>query len=403
MEQVSLTDTQSRNIFFERCILNSIDYWHSWLANNKTDITTLDRDRHNIVKAISFALYLEEADWPTTRSLIEIFSPYVEKRGFWENWGSILSRAIEVAQQLKDTPNEVKLSILAARLFFRQSRLKEAIKYYRRTVRLARQVGDQFNEARAYTNLGYHYAEQGQWYRAEVLCCYALQLFEQINNDHGLAHTHNHLGYLYTCQCRWEQAQLHLQQACQIWQTIRDMHGLIFGYINLGGLYIRLDQPFPALSYLKKALDLAKHTGEQILVGTIHMNIGSAYMLGGKFNQAEKHAQQAEHIFQKFTNISGLAQVWNILGDIHLRQQQFQGAKQYLKKSLTLWLKLDSTVGQIEVLLDLIALELACKNYAQAKAYFGQGERLIGFSYQATIYHNYLSRLDKYRRSLLIE
>ena len=161
---------------------------------------------------------------------------------------------LEVAQQNKDMTSEVTLSVLFARLLFRQSRFKEAIYHYRRTIQTSRKIGDRYNQARACTNLGYHYIERGLWFRAKVLCCHALKLFDALDNNHGRAHTKNHLGILYIKQHRWKLAQHHLERACSIWQTMGDNHGLMRGYLNLGALFNDSEQPKKSLIYLEKGL-----------------------------------------------------------------------------------------------------------------------------------------------------
>jgi Flp pilus assembly protein TadD len=99
----------------------------------------------------------------------------MERRGLWNVWNSMLRRAIQMADFVGDEVASVNLSALLARLLFQQSYFTEASHTYRQTIRLARKTRDKFNEARACSNLGYYYAENGQWYRAEVLCCYALK------------------------------------------------------------------------------------------------------------------------------------------------------------------------------------------------------------------------------------
>lgn len=239
MASISLTDVPGRANFFRQTVLNNLRYWQGWLETNLNQATALDRERNAIAKALSFAFDLDPA-WPVVFELVTTLSPLMERRGHWDLWQWVLTRALETAQRMEDRAAEVTLSALLARLLFQQSRYKEAVCHYRRTIRLARQIGDQFNEARACTNLGYHFIEQGRWQRAEVLCCYALCLFEAIDSDHGRAHTENHLGILYTRRHRWPEARQHLERACNIWQAMGDDHGSMRGYLNLGGLYRHL-------------------------------------------------------------------------------------------------------------------------------------------------------------------
>lgn len=399
MAIASLTDTQSCTRFFQRRVLISLQYWQDYIAAREADIAAQDSERNGIIRAISFGLDLDEA-WPATYELINAFSSYMERRGYWETWNSVLSRAIEAARRAEDMVAEVNLSALSARLWQRQSRFKEAIARYRRTIRLARRNGDRFNEARACSNLGYLYIEQGHWHRAEVLCRHALSIFEQIGSDHGRAHTENHLGILYTRQRLWDKAQLHLKRACAIWQSMADDYGLMHGFINLGMLYVESKRPSEALTYLEKALYQARLVGEELHIGTIYMNMGIARRLKGEPAQAEAFTWKAKAIFHRFSNLSMLALAWENLGLACLAQEKWQEAGQHLEAALAAWDNLNHKYGRIKTLKYLVEHELALGNQAQASARFDELERLVQQNDWAVEYLDLRSFLMECRRSL---
>lgn len=397
MQTVTLTDTVYRVDFFRQCILNSLAYWHRQVT---PDGASADEDRGNILRAISFGLDLGEIAWPVTLSLIEAYTFQMERQGYWDEWQRIIGRALALATRLQDRASEVRLAILSARLSYRQSRLNEVAKGYRQAVRIARQLGDLFNEARAYTNLGYHFSETGQWYRAEVLCCYALTLFEQIANNHGLAHTHNHLGALYYRLHRWDEAKYHFEQAASIWQASGDEHGLMWAYLNLGALCVDMAQPEPALNYLNQALHQADITEEKIVVGRIYTNMARAYQLAGDLVKAESYNRQAETIFQRNANFGELSRVWNGLGLIYFQQGKWSEATFYLEQSLALWRKLGIKFEEIEVLLDMGECELKRENWPAAQDRLSEIEQLIEQDAKSGQYRHLGLRLAEYRRLL---
>ena len=376
MEITHLTETQPYAEFFRHSVLEDIPYWERYLKDNATDNAALQCKREQIIKNIQFALDLERA-WQPLQTLIPALSPYMERWGYWKQWQETLEYALQVAHHHQDKVGEVSLSALLARLLFQQSRYQEAICAYRRTIRLARQIGDHFNQARTYTNLGYHYIEQGQWHRAEVLCCHALTLFEQMGNDHGRAHTENHLGILYTRQQRWEQARHHLERACAIWQTMEDQHGLMRGYINLGLLYLGLEQPDTAMVYLEKTLVIAHLTGDETTIGRIYMNMGITQTIAKDSVQAEMYTQKAEAIFRQLANTTELARVWHTLGTICFYQGQWSEAILHLENALKVWRRLGNNFDEAKVLTDIIECELARGNSLRVTNLLEEAECLI--------------------------
>ena len=398
MEITHLTETQPYAEFFRHSVLEDIPYWECYLKDNATDNAALQYKREQIIKNIQVALDLERA-WQTLQTLIPALSPYMERWGYWKQWQETLEYALQVAHHHQDKVGEVSLSVLLARLLFQQSRYREAIIAYRQTIRMACQIGDPFNQARAYTNLGYHYIEQGQWYRAEVLCCHALKIFEQIDSAHGRAHTDNHLGILYTKLHQWDQAQHHLEQACAIWQATGDEHGLMRGFLNLGSLYIYSNRPDEALAYFKKTLHLAELTGDEITIGRIYLNMGLAHIMGENFTQAETYVQLAETIFRQYANTAELARAWDSLAVIHFRRGKCAEAILLSENSLKIWQHLKNTEDGINTLMDLIEYELGRGNRQQAALRLDEVEQLIG-PLENTLYRHHLPRLVEISRSL---
>jgi tetratricopeptide (TPR) repeat protein len=397
-----LRETEYYAARFRRYILSNLQFWLDYVSTHKVNIAELDEEWESVIRAISFALELEEG-WSPAYKLITAFSFYMERQGYWRTWTQILSRAVEIAQHTEDLADNANLSVSLALILQRQGCIKEAITHYRLAIRMARQDGARFTEARAYTNLGYLYIERCFWRRAEVLCCRALAIFEAVDNNYGRAHTENHLGLLYTWQQRWGRARACLERACAIWETEEDKHGLMRGFINFSVLYLKRGQPHKAMNYLEKALYQAQQTGEGTEVGTIYMNMGLAYRLKGDLKKAEIYAKQAEAIFRRYSNATGLAQVLDNLGVVYLHQGDWQKAFFYLESSLQVWRNLGSKIGEIEVLIDMIDCELARGNRQQAMVRLKEVEHLIGQNYAHMRYDNIQLRLAKYCRSLTDE
>jgi tetratricopeptide (TPR) repeat protein len=393
--------TDYLNLFHRRVQLN-IQYWHNFVTEQGDDVGALDREHERVITAITFALKLP-ATWSIAYNLINSFTRHMERRGYWEAWNQVLHQAVEAAEREGDLPALANLSALLARLLRRQSRFKESVLAYRRAIRLSRHLGDSFGEARACTNLGYYFVEQGYWHRAEVLCCYALDIFKRIGSDHGQAHTENHLGVLYTRQRRWEEAQSRLEQACAIWEKMGDDYGSMYGFMNLGLLYIEKHKLQEALHYSKRALDRAKLVGEQLAVGTINMNIGISYRLSQQLDEAEKHLQLASSVFHRFSNSIGLAQVQANLGLIYINQKNWPKANFYLTNSLNAWHQLGNKFGEIQVMLYLAEYELARKNQNSTLLWLNKLEQAVTQEERSTQYDFFRTQIKEYRQRLLNE
>jgi tetratricopeptide (TPR) repeat protein len=352
MVAVALNDAGSRRRFFQRRVLANLQYWQTWLPDKLNDTAALDRERNGLMRAISYALELDEA-WDMAFELIDKLAPYMERRGYWDSWQWVLEQGLKIAQRREDAHQLATLHHLLARLALRQSRSQEGVSHYRRAIRFSRQVGDYFSEGRACTNLGFYCIEQGNLYRAEVLCLHALRLFKDISSNHGLAHTENHLGLLYTRLGRWAEAKRHLELACSIWNSMNDDKGLVDGYMNLGVLYLEMERPECSLFWSEKALHQAKRTGDELAIGRILNNFGIAYLQSGNLEEAESNILKAETIANRYSYLLGLAQTWDSLGTVYHEQKKLDKAIHYLEKSRELHCDLGNKSGELKILAEL--------------------------------------------------
>ncbi|MBE7471842.1 MAG: tetratricopeptide repeat protein [Anaerolineales bacterium] len=398
---MAVTNPPNYADLFHRRILQNVSYWRDFVTAHGEDMAALDGERDGILKALGYALDVADA-WPPAYEVMTHYSLHLERRGTWEGWNPLLEQAVRRAEESGDLAAAVNLSTLLARLCQRQSRPAETIRHYRRVISLARRLNDAFSLARACTNLGYLYTEQGRWWRAEILCCAALAIFERIHSDHGRAHAENHLGFLYIRQCLWEQARQRLERACSLWQEMGDSHGLMRGFINQSALYLEREHPDPneALVFLEKALQQARLTGEEGEIGRISANMAIAYRLKGELLQAEVYSQQAEAVFRRFSDSLELARLWSNRGLIYLDQKEWPKAYSFLKASLEMWRSLHYKYGEVEVLLHLANYDLAREQHQQAAIQLDKLEHLIEVYCEEAQCRPLQLLLRKYRHSL---
>ena len=311
--------------------------------------------------AILYALEIDHLR-PRVVDLIEAFAPYMERSGHWQTWARGLAQALD-STPAQDLTSTISLLSLSARLAQRRGHYPAAIPAYRRAIRLARRIGDRFNEARACSNLGFLFIAKQRWHRAEVLCCHALKIFEALDSDHGLAHTENHLGVLYTRRGMRKKARQHLEGACTVWASMGDDYGLMQGYVNLGTLYEQ-KQPDKAVIYLKKALDQAEKVRDEFELGIAHLNIGVALKQSGNLAKAEAHTLEAEAVFRRYSHLPERTNALENLGEIYISQGKWSDAIVHLENALTIRksLKTDQK-SELQALIYLAQCEAAQGNF----------------------------------------
>ena len=406
---INLQTQQGRLDFFSTVVLRNLSNLSRQLDDRANDIPWFDEKRDNIIRAVSFGLDKAEDSWPLTYALIDKVSPLIERRGTQlGSWAWILEQSIRLAQEQHDLEATISLHHYLARLQLRRGEYKASKASYRQVIRLSRTADQPFTEARACTNLGFFYIEQGNWMRAEVLCRHALALFEQLDSQHGLAHTHNHLGLLYTRCHQWQDAEYHLTLACEIWDNMEDRFGLMDGYMNLGFLYNEMVhigdfdilQVKTALQYSEAALSHAQILGDELSVGRIKNNMAVSYWLRKKMDKAIIAANEAERIFKKFDYSVGQAQVWNNQGLIYFDQQEWDNAIGLLCQSLDLFEALDNIERIIKLKLDLADCWLRAGETNQTEGLLAETKEFIQKQGYRQYYHHLVIRYKQIRQSL---
>ncbi|MEM7028052.1 MAG: tetratricopeptide repeat protein [Chloroflexota bacterium] len=390
-DATSNSETAYYSALFRSNIANVLRRWHNHEALKAVDMTVLETVQESILKTISLALSLSD-QWHILRTVIIDFSPYMERRGYWREWNRILQQAIESARQSRDIDHEITLSALLARLYQQQRNPQKTIYHYRQAIRIAQQANNQYELARACSNLGFAYIDEGYWWRSEVLSCSALKIFEALDSKHGKAHTHNHLGLLYTRKHAWTKAAYHLKMACHIWEDISDNFGLMYGLENRGLLHLEMGQPKEAISHFELALDQAILTGEKAETGKIWNNLGRAHSSLKNFATAKNAFDEAETILRNSGNHLDLARILHNLGVLYEFQNETEASRQHLMAALDLFRSLENQDSEARVLADLVEFQLGRENFSEAAGYMHQLEALVRPNSEAELRYQELTR-----------
>lgn len=355
-----------------------------------------EEERVQACHVLDFGLRTAES-WTSAKALTIALATYMERSGQWESWQQLLERAIATAQRLGDADHEITLTALLARLYQRRRETPAMVRAYRRVIWLARRHNHRFELARACSNLGYHFIEQGSLWRAEQLSYYALAIFTELQSNHGLAHTHNHLGILWTRQYEWAKAEEHLLAACTIWQKSQDQYGLMRGHGNLGFLYNETTRYADSIYHSTLALELAESLGEAPLLGDFAANLSFSQLKLGNIAAAQALADRAEAVFTQFADQHGLARIAHTRGLIALHEKKYTEAQAHINYALS---ALAESYQIIQVQFTKIKLEIYLQNYQVARQVFAEIENLLTKRLPRNVLPFYAAQLAACRRWL---
>ena len=92
-----------------------------------------------------------------------------------------------------------------------------------------------------------------------------------------------------------------------------------------------------------KALEISEEFGNELLLGRTNNNLGRMLMLKGAYEEAIKSLEAAYQFFDSVGDQQGILNVYGNLGNLNLRQGQYNKAKDYFRKSIALSNNLNQT------------------------------------------------------------
>ena len=135
-----------------------------------------------------------------------------------------------------------------------QGSWNDAIKCYKQSLKICRELGDIHGESQTLANLGNVYLLQSRW--NEAISCYekSLKICRELGARHGESQTLGNLGLVYESQGSWNDAIDNYEKSLKICRELGDRHGEGMTLVNLGLLYKNKGKVKKAMEHWQNAL-----------------------------------------------------------------------------------------------------------------------------------------------------
>jgi tetratricopeptide (TPR) repeat protein len=184
------------------------------------------------------------------------------------------------------------LERLAFVLIFFAGRVPEALPHLRRTLEIAREMGDPLRSERSHEILAIAHAKLGAYSDALRECQDALRMAERLGEPRRIGTVCNNLGTLLLRLGRFEEAEEVLRRARDIHER-RDRATLVHSAFNLAERARRAGEPELALERYRQLLDYALEFEYWTSEAVAHAGIGLSLLALGRADEARKAAWSA--------------------------------------------------------------------------------------------------------------
>jgi tetratricopeptide (TPR) repeat protein len=301
-------------------------------------------DRAEYLKAKEFATKILENAYITTEQRIDTLTRLANcDRALGKLQEAIrhLDQALRICRDTPELKKKSEGSILNTIGWMHRlmGKWNEAGKYYRQSIELIKETGDEAKLAAAYNNLGYIIGLQSNYDSALIYSHNALSMQESLGLEHDSGRTHNTLGIIYRGKENYSLSLKHTNQAISIFEKFENKEWLAIVYCERGTTKWHIGEPQEAEPDLEKSYQIYKETDSRFELSTILHRRGHIAWDLGNLQQAEQYFQESAKIgrevsdFQQTVNsLEGLVELYYFIGERsyekgHIREREEWYAK----------------------------------------------------------------------------
>jgi tetratricopeptide (TPR) repeat protein len=333
---------RTRGAGFVAGIDNAFHYWRQRLDS---DLPAVDRERHNLYRAIQFGLAHPGTASAAATLALQLY-PLIMARGYWREWQPLLAQALHGC--CHDAPL-LRASLLnflgqAQRV---SGKVEAAIASHRAAAALAGSLDDPFALSETYHFLARAYLDARDYPLAEHYARAVLDLppIETPLGLHYLADSLRTLALAARSRGDFDDAIATMGRAVEIWRRAGDHYQLAKGLADLGITVQKGGDPDLALIFFAQAASLLEgtmHVTDQIIV---QYNIGAVHFARDDWPQAEVAFRQIDLAYLRETgNLILEANVLTARGNALIYQRRCSQAVPLLRSAVAIRRQLEDPV-----------------------------------------------------------
>lgn len=217
-----------------------------------------------------------------------------------------------------------------------KGKYKTSFEFHTRAIEVAQEQNDSLQLAFSYNNFGRLFFDQGDLVRAYNNLVSSQRLFERLNDPVGLAYVYRSLSNLHKSQEDYPKALEMATRAYQLRKEVGEPRGLLSALMELGSIYSDMNNPQKAERFFEQADSIS--TSMEDVISQTEIQIGWAELLLSvkDVEKAHSRAHQAYDIIYKGGNQRLLPRITLLMGRVHYEFNEFQAAKTFLQRAITI-------------------------------------------------------------------
>jgi predicted ATPase/AraC-like DNA-binding protein len=308
-----------------------------------------------------------------------------EVRGYWNEGISILESLVQRYGSSIESKDYVKVYEWLGRLTHLQGNPEKSISIFRKSLSLAREIGDSMGEAAIQYKLSLAVSMLGNLEEEEKLANGSLNIYYQIGYKPGIAEVLQHLSLLYYRKGDYVKAEEYSNESLKICRQLKDKWGIARALWRLGFVARGKGVFDEAAKMINEYLTYCEELDDKEGIANALISIAELSRSQSEYDIAENYYMKALNLSYELGYKAITARVLKDIGEINRYRGDFNKAMELYKESLALSEEIGSS-GDIAWLYRNIAeLELKTGNFLKAEELYIKGLNVFCDSKENTI------------------
>jgi hypothetical protein len=216
--------------------------------------------------------------------------------------------------------------------------IEKALAYNKRSLEIAKQLGDKRGMASAYINIGSIQYDMGDIPSALEQFTKSAQLAEQVNDLQGMAYAYNNLGSINSQQNDHKAALHYFGKSMVLSKKMDDRHAMAMINDNIAEIKMHNPVDTTAKGYYLMAMKLRQELGDKEGIALSYSNLSKVYRSNDNLPMALTYLNNALSIQEEIGDMQGIAMTCvNIAGiNLEMEPTHLDQAHYYANRSLNL-------------------------------------------------------------------
>jgi tetratricopeptide (TPR) repeat protein/DNA-binding XRE family transcriptional regulator len=260
------------------------------IADHRQALAWFEAEHHVLLAAVTLA---ESSSGRHAWQLPWGISPFLQVRGYYQDWAVTQRTALDAATRLDDTEGQAASSRLLATACQSLGDYDHALGYLTTSLELCRRLGDRRGEASVLGEISFVAEHQGRYAVSLEHREQALRLHRAVGNREGEVELLNNIGMAHVRLGNFERARASCLQALALNEEVGSRH--VDGYIwdSLGYVEHHLGNFSEAIACYERALGIVREFVDRALEAEVLTHLGDARHASGRPAQAREAWQQA--------------------------------------------------------------------------------------------------------------